>query len=461
MSTSPNAIVSPNAPSLLLSIAAAPTKNAKNVNKNLKERVSRRILLAQHNQSIHIVCPKTGIVSLLNIPTIPHSVLEWTSPLASLANCRGIVQQGADYLSLLDSQVLAGLLITIADSYALLKYQPADTGAQKNAILRTAGKDTLINALLLVEDFINSTNFLSLPCLSLIFDAAIEQGGISARMTEWLRLIAGAIMTRKFRITEETEQDTFYREIPKKQITPEYVKKPSPKAVVKEAKAFNSVLTEQKELKADIKIAKSALKTLLASSTLSTKLSGMLKSIFSEEALIAMDSSMRSLVATKLADMNLEAATILSVILLKPYASLRDDFAPLDAPLVAGEATGTIAVGASISIAPISIGTSIAPTASSTTTALQLPTIASAPQLTTIETPTTEVSIDSSTTPSTDTTISTASQLPAIASAETIETVPAVAVGALTPKNTFKEILEAKRLLAQQAASSTSSTSSK
>ena len=105
------------------------------------KRVSRRLLLAERAKLLTVSCPITGIVSLLQIPSIPACSLIWDSPLSDLANCRGMAQQGIDYLKQLDTQVLSGLLIVLSDAYSLFKFQPYDSGVQKNAILRTAGKE--------------------------------------------------------------------------------------------------------------------------------------------------------------------------------------------------------------------------------------------------------------------------------------------------------------------------------
>jgi len=127
-----------------------------------KQRVSRRLQIAKHNEKITVNCEISGITCLMDIPAIPGYSLIWTSPISSVANCRGMVSLGLSYLRKLDTQILAGMLVVIADDYSLFTYQPSDSGAQKNAIIRTAGKDAIINALLLIEDFVHSNNVMYL-----------------------------------------------------------------------------------------------------------------------------------------------------------------------------------------------------------------------------------------------------------------------------------------------------------
>ena len=320
--------------SILTKTASLKSQNQLDKNKRLKQRVSRRVTLAANNERISIVCPDTGVASILNIPSIPGSVLEWTSPFCSLHNCRGLVQQGTEYLHLLDTQVLAGILITIGESYSLFRYQPADTGAQKNAVLRTAGKLLLINDLLLIEDYINSRNRCFLPTLSLVMDAKIEEGGISAIMTEWLKLCAAVIIKSDFpELADASHEDTFYSEVPKRTITPEYVR--ARRKSDKASKALNWEATnkkwaEQRVYKEDIKAAKAILKTFATVETISPKLLGLLKSVFNEDSLLTMDSATRSLLATKLSSFTSSAADALVAIVNKPYAVLREENLSLD-----------------------------------------------------------------------------------------------------------------------------------
>jgi len=293
-----------------------------------KQRVSRRLLLTERAQHLTVNCPVSGVTSIIQIPAIPGYTLIWESPLASIDNCRGMVQQGFSYLRSLDTQILAGLLVVIADDYDLFHYQPSDSGAQKNALIRTAGKDIIINALLIIEDFVHTNNSLYLPKLSLKMDATMEASGIEVMMTEWLKTVAAYIMASKFK--EEDTEDNFYNEVPKKTISVQYVKKEDKKAKAEAWATTNKKWNEQREFKDDIKSAKSILKSFHTDETVSPKLMGLLKSVFTEDALLTMDSSMRFLIAAKMEAFTSVAASKLVAILKKPYALLRNEMASLD-----------------------------------------------------------------------------------------------------------------------------------
>jgi hypothetical protein len=328
-----------------------------------KQRVSRRLQLAKHNEKITVNCEISGITCLMDIPAIPGYSLIWTSPISSVANCRGMVSLGLSYLRKLDTQILAGMLVVIADDYSLFTYQPSDSGAQKNAIIRTAGKDAIINALLLIEDFVHSNNVMYLPRLSLIMDTVVEQSGIEARMTEWMKTVAAYILKAEWAdSTDDTSpEDTFYSTAPKRTIEPSYIKEQK-KAKSKEDWAKqNKKWAEQREYKADIKAAKDILKTLSSTETISTKLLGLLKSIFTEDSLLTMDSAMRYLVASKMEGFESLASTKLVAILKKDYPLLREASISLDIDLEAEdtiEAVGDKAEGRSIDVTIEDIGTS-------------------------------------------------------------------------------------------------------
>lgn len=308
----------------LKDIASLPAKRAAIIDQKL--RVSRRLLLAEREQHLTVNCPTSGITSLIQIPAIPYKTLIWDSPLADLSNCRGLVQEGITYLRKLDTQTLAGILLVMTDDYSLFRYQPGYSAAQKNAIIRTAGKDTIINAALFVEDYVHSKNRTFLPKLSLILEDTDQIGSMEARMTEWLKLVASIVYRQDFASTE----DDFYNEAPTKKMTPDYIVKADKKAKTENWAATNRKWAEQREFKADIKSTKELIKIFAREETVSSKLVGLLKSVFTDDALLTMDSSMRSLLSSKMDMFETEAALKLTAIIKKPYAILRESAISLD-----------------------------------------------------------------------------------------------------------------------------------
>jgi len=304
--------------SILLNAAKAPYKWRPTDARS--QRVSRRLLLTERSYKLTVNCPVTGVTSLMEVPAIPGYSLIWTSPLASLENCRGMVSIGIDYLRKLDTQILAGLLIVLADDYDLLRYQPADSGAQKNAIIRTAGKDTIISVLLTIENYVHSGNAPFLPKLSLIMDAKVEQSGIEFNMTEWIKTVATYILKADY--SEEELEDNYYSLAPTKTISVPSIKKASnaEAAAIKYKKQKR--YEQQKEYNNDIKISIALLKTLCKEETISPKLSALLKGIFNGDTLLTMDPTMKGLVASKMTTFTSPSASKLIAILEKPYALL-------------------------------------------------------------------------------------------------------------------------------------------
>lgn len=154
-----------------------------------KYRASKAIKMAEFTKRLTLICPQTGIVSVVDIPSIPGFFLPYENPLSILSNCRAIAQRGYSYLLSLDTQVLAGILLVIADDYNLFQYPVFANGTSKNALLRSAGKQELIKAILFIEEKIHSENYSILPRLSLIPADDSVQGTMEVRLHNWLSII--------------------------------------------------------------------------------------------------------------------------------------------------------------------------------------------------------------------------------------------------------------------------------
>lgn len=257
-------------------------------NHAVKQTVSRRILGSQRTEFLTVVCDESGISGHLEIPLIKGYALSYSHPLSDLRNSRGIAQQGKDYLRKLDIQTLAGILIILANDYNLFRYQPADTGAQKNAIVRTAGKETIITAILVIEDSVNSSNFSYLPKLALILDTDVTVGGIQTRMQEWLKLIIAAIFKPD---TEAWDENA----------TAQRLAKQRKAATNKEEKlAEMNQRRAQHALKSDCKAAYACIKELYKAEKISPKFRVFLGNVFQEFQLITMEHGAKALLISKL-----------------------------------------------------------------------------------------------------------------------------------------------------------------
>ena len=152
-------------------------------------RRSKRISNPGNMTAISLVCAQTGIVASMEIPRIPGFFMEYENPLSSVDNCRAIANKGYAYLKQLDTQILAGILLILADDYGLFRFGPFESGASKNAILRGCGHTALVNAILYIEAHVNSGNYQLIPQLGFTIDTDTRQGDIEARLGNWLKLV--------------------------------------------------------------------------------------------------------------------------------------------------------------------------------------------------------------------------------------------------------------------------------
>jgi hypothetical protein len=244
------------------------------------KRVSRRLLLAMRAEKLSVVCPVTGIVSLLEVPAIPGFALVYEHPLSSLANCRGIAQRGQEYLRKLDTQTLAGILIVLADSYDLFAFLESDSGAQKNAILRTAGKDILIDAIVLIEEYVHSLNIRYLPKLSLKPDVSTDNHNrsVEIRLHQYLTLVTEALRKPDTSVYDENAA-------PKKIGRPVYIRD-----VQKQEKRISFMARQEqasakKELSADAKRAKQIASNLVEAGIAKSGIKAFVSQLFADNGL--------------------------------------------------------------------------------------------------------------------------------------------------------------------------------
>lgn len=257
--------------------------------KRREQRISRRLLLAERAEMLTVSCSLTGAVTLLAVPAIKGYALSYTHPLAVLENARGIAQQGLDYLRILDTQTLAAILITLAADYNLFAFAPSDSGAQKNAVIRTAGKDIIIDAIILIETFVNSGNFQYIPRLSLLSDIGILEGGFEARMLQWLKVATEAIY--KPDLTEYDENKK-----PVKYIRPAYIRD----AVKAELAEKRKNREQEKIWSTDKKQAIYLISVLSKAGKLSVKLKNFLSSLFSDDLVRSLSTETAALLELKL-----------------------------------------------------------------------------------------------------------------------------------------------------------------
>lgn len=156
-------------------------------------RVSRKIETANKTTKTVVTCAETGVNIAVEIPRIPGFYLSYTSPLSEVENCRKLAQRGFSYLIQLDTQVLAGILLVLAEDYNLFQFSPTDNGFSKNAMLRSCGRTELINAIIFIEEKIHSQNYAFLPRLSFLRTMENKQGEFESNLQQWLKLLTESL----------------------------------------------------------------------------------------------------------------------------------------------------------------------------------------------------------------------------------------------------------------------------
>jgi hypothetical protein len=268
---------------LLTAVANTYKKSKKEAFNAQRKRVSRRLLLAKQATQLVVNCPVTGVTSLMDMPAIPGLVAICEHPLSKLENCRGLAQQGILYLNKLSTQALAGILIVLADSYNLFRFQPADSGAQKNALLRTVGKESIINMIVLIEEQIHSGNASFLPKLSLIVDPFMMEKGISGRFNSYAVKLAEAIAKPDKEAYDENAK-------PKKIGRPVYIKDVEAAEKKLSYLARQELAAAKKELKEDSKRLRLLAQQLVAKGKAKAGMVPFMRSLTENDGLAYVDS---------------------------------------------------------------------------------------------------------------------------------------------------------------------------
>ena len=264
-----------------------------------KQKFSTRIVLGKHTDIMPAVCSETGSVVGILFPVIPNKSFTYKSPLAIFANARDIANEGPAFLRKLDAQTLAAILLTLAREYNLFRSAHSDTGAQKNAILRTVERNVLIDAIILIAGHIHSVNCTIMPKLSLILDVEVADKGIHVRMVNWLSVLTDMIYRPQADVLEE--QTEWNHPAPEKQITAPTISRAN-----KEKAAL------RKDFKLWAKTSKDTITAIAAKGSISAKLKSFLLAVLTEDTLTSADPTLISLMCQKLESLNLHAATMLS-----------------------------------------------------------------------------------------------------------------------------------------------------
>lgn len=325
MRSASQAIVKETEFSLERVAAKSPAYNSLPTEQNsIKMRPSRR-LFVPNAVSVPMVCEDTGIVSSINVPAMGAEYLVYSSPFAVLENARVFAQRNETELIKTDSMLLAGILLTLAEDYSLFRFAPAFSGAQKNSLLRTCSKNTLVNSIHLIEKKINSGNYLYLPKLSFLMDGGITLAGeFERRLAEWNATVANVLILRHsiYRASASNQgtgdmleliltEDEFYNAKPKRTMEPLTVRKE--KRRTEQARIAQTKLFRSNKKEALVLIA-----SLHKQSILSNARIGKLKELFQGEVFLHAKPEYLALIKTALTGIdNVEVQKLLAIVSTK------------------------------------------------------------------------------------------------------------------------------------------------
>lgn len=290
-------------------------------------RVSTKIKAPVNHETVPCVCKITGITVEMILPKIPGHVLEYTNPLSSYGNVKGIIEQGIEYLTKLDAQILAGIWLTAYRHYDLVA-KPNERGPEAvaiNAMLRTAGKEILVDGLHLMGH-INSFNKDRLPKFSLDYNAHREFNSVGPALQEYNKAIRNVIYpgaeSQYSKSREAVELATI--EEGKYQDDSSYVLKQAAKTrLSSDERAYEEQFIKNR------REAKLILARLTEARSIPALLLAKLKPVFVGKNLVAMAPETRASVAAKLRSFSVEDAQRLAEIVEQghnPY----DIFADID-----------------------------------------------------------------------------------------------------------------------------------
>ena len=291
-------------------------------------RIEPKLCLTKQQKVVACYCKVTGIASALIVPAIKGYAFEYVHPLSFRCNCEGLIKQGRDYLKELDQEILAGLFLSTYVHFDLLDLREL-TATEANAILCTASKESLIEALELASLF-TSKNVVGSPTLTMDWHNLKDQTDANRELTTYIRRLAKDFKTPEATAEERKQMriTVINREAIDRRTSTGYIALSSSKVHLSDSeKEFEVSFKEAK------KEAKRLINALQTSSVLSAEFISFLKTVNKDRNMVTMSESLRNKVAQKLQDNRHPDAMKLAKIILEcanPY-----DLEITEAPLKA------------------------------------------------------------------------------------------------------------------------------
>lgn len=257
-----------------------------------------------HCTQVECICPITGIVCTINQATLPNTSFTYTHPLAIFENASKILSYHYEvphYLQKLDEQILAGLVLSIYKHHDLI-VPHKESSLEANLLLRSAGKELLINLLTLSRDF-TSILLRYAPSFSLDWATHGQAQSLAESIQSYLNILRNIVHPP---IRTKSEIST----MPKKL----------------------ALLTDKKQANFEehFKLVKREAKEILADTLLPPRLASVLNQVFSKRNLLLINDEQRALLADKCKAIGLKRIAFLLTDTIDPTA---DIFASVDSAL--------------------------------------------------------------------------------------------------------------------------------
>lgn len=319
----------------------------------IAKQLATKLLLEKVESKLLIVCPITGLISTMELPSIEGFFLEQVNPIAATKNLFKLSQLEAATLSGLEKPLLAGILLGLYKSINLLE-QTESSSCEQNLLIQSVHPTFIIESIKF---------FSSSAILDGISKARKAKQSEQAKANDFLRNEVPSIRlsnkdgNEKLPSSIQTEVRN-YKKVMQEFIFPqaennELVRIEGEVNEIRQTK-FNSsriakaILAarrtaegEQKEL---LKEARSLNSILFEMEIINVALNNFIKLLLSKDTLKTADSSMKERAVKALKNKNTPDATKLAVIIMhKAFQSVEDSlFAVVDNDVEVAEAMAEV-----------------------------------------------------------------------------------------------------------------------
>lgn len=271
---------------------------------------------------VRCICPQTGILAHIAIPSIKEIVFSYSHPLADISNCKMLIKAGHKQLIAMERSVLAGMVLTCFKHYGLVEVR--GSAIEANRILCLIPPYELSIALHLVE-FLNHTKASVLPKFSLEWATYAESNmdSFRANFKQWTKLLSAELVDiseLEEMIIQSTARGIAVYEVHNRLLNSQLSLAQVQNAQAKQERLRQRTIEQsQKEAEAEFRRSKARAKvlvsTMLESKQVEGKLAAFLITLCQADNLKALDDSTRDKVIARVQTLQSQEAKELVFIL--------------------------------------------------------------------------------------------------------------------------------------------------